>query len=239
MENGIGSAIELEAKFVVADEATLARLRDLFCAVSHNKIRDRSYDTIIHYYDTEDFALDRAGVVLRTMDAHPPMFPAEVCVKTKGTIENGNLVREEYVTETERDGLDVSVLDHPRARDLIAPAAGLPLREHFNSRSERKDVCLGFMVRDKTVAIDVAFDKVTLTQIDTGTVLRQACEVEIEFKDSKSSASITPAEALRTMKMVQAVLQAGAEMTPWFEGRGETGFRILRENRAKSDPKIG
>lgn len=239
MENGAGSVHELESKFIVSDAETLERLRVLFCAMSHNKLRDRVYDTRIHYFDTDDFALDRAGVVLRTMDAHPPMFPSEICIKTKGEVQNGNLVREEYVTETERDGLDLAAIDQPRARTLIAPAAGAPLCEHFNSRSERKDVCMGFQVRGKTVAIDVAFDKVTLTETATGDVLRQAYEVEVEFKDSKSSPDVTPAEALRTMNTVKAVLAAGAEMAPWFEGRGETGFRLLREKRAKSGLNAG
>lgn len=226
---------EIEAKYEAASAADLIRLRDVFCAMSRHAIRDRDYAPSIHYFDTDDFALDRAGVVLRTMDAHADTFPSEVCVKTKGVLDHGTLKREEYKMQTPKNGLDLAALDTiARAKELVAPAAGKTLTKAFSTVSKRSDICLGFDVGGKTVAIDLALEDVLIVEAATGDVLRHAFEAEIEFKQSKSDKSVTEAEAIVVLDTVKAALKNAAPLTELYEGRGEAGFRLLREKREKS-----
>lgn len=229
---------EIEAKYEVAGAAELKALKELFCSLSSDKVRERSYNTVIHYFDTDDFTLDQAGVVLRTMDAHEPEFPAEICVKTRGEIDtNGNLKREEYVIQRQADGLDIDALDeNPRAAALVAPARKMALKEIFSTVSRRNDVCLRFEENGKKVAIDVALDHVMIRQAENGDVLRHAFELEIEFKQSKSDANVTEEEALAVMSRITESLKTVAPWTHLHEGRGEMGFRLIREKRQSSGP---
>ncbi len=224
--------LEIESKFEVAAEKDLAALEQAFQSLGDaGLVRDRSYETVIRYYDTPSFDLDGAGVYLRAMDACPPYFKAEVCVKTRGNLDaDGTLTREEHGFDSEKNGLNLDVLSED-AQKLVAPARDKTLSEIFNTVTRRHDMVKSFNVAGKKIAIDLALDHVDFIDADTGETLRSALEVEIEYKAHFSDPGISNAEAAACVAAIRHELAQHAGLTPISESRAETGYRLHRETR--------
>lgn len=230
---------EIESKFEVASQQELNGMEALFRNLSTDIQRERRYETIIRYYDTQDGALNAAQVVLRTMDECLPYFKSELDVKTKGfTNADGVLIREEYEFYLKDNNLDLSVVDHPHAQELLKPAAGKKLSEAFNTVTRRQDICIVFNEAGKKIAIELALDDISFVANDNKkTVLRRAFESEVEFKRIFSDDNVTQKEASALIKKVKDLLSTVATMSPIAESRAETGFRLIAERKRQPKPR--
>jgi inorganic triphosphatase YgiF len=166
--------METEAKFVVPDEATLSRLRQL-AAVGPYTLRDtRTKHTHDRYLDTEDRSFFNRDLYVRLRQLSGGGLLLTIKGLGLGVREGSIHSRDEY--ETEVPGLDVATWPQGDVRRIVEETEqGKPLRDLYSLDQTRT---VSNLYQGDRLAAELSVDEVTFHTADEPV---HAYELEIEL----------------------------------------------------------
>lgn len=218
--------LELEKNYILPDMASLKKAWDAFVALKGEEIRQREYVTTIRYYDSEAFDLLASGATLRKMDACPPLFRAEIDVKTIGkALEGGTMDRKEFPFPMDKDVFDLSVVTEPEAIALLKPLEGKDIREVFYNVNDRQDLRKTFGKAAAKGTIEVSIERADFVDTKTKKIFYSMFQLEIEFKQKYSSRSMNIRQAEGLIDHIGSTITQGIDnITVNTRSKAEIGF---------------
>jgi inorganic triphosphatase YgiF len=200
---------ETELKFIGPEDA-LSRLRDspvLLSLAARRRATTRELKAV--YFDTGDFALRDAGVVLRVRDE------GQGFVQTVKTIDGPDAAtRTEVKSQVAALMPDIDAVDDKRLRRVIEKAArGRALGPVFAVEMQRTTVVL---VPKRGTEIEAAFDAGRITTVNGVQAEVPVCEFELELLSGDSKDLVTCARELT----------AGLPLTLCLQSKAARGYAL-------------
>ncbi len=210
------AAAEIELK-VLADPVDLARLMGAPPVLAHARNKGRVRHLTSVYYDTEEGALERAGVAFRVRNVGRRFVAT---VKRKLGAGRNPLLREEWEAPTAGMAPDPSPLLPLLPADLRVLLTDAPLRPAFTTTVRRHTQRL--VLPD--AALEIAFDQ---GYIEAGERKAPISEIELELKQGRPSALYELALGLAETAPLRPSLASKAE-----RGNALARDRLLPGRRA-------